>query len=145
MRTWAICRRSKSPGFTLLEILVVLAIAGLLVGVALPQISGMAERVRIANQRQGIQAAIEELGYRAYATGQVLVIPATPTEKNSPPTTLPLILPTGWRLVTHKPILYAINGICSGGGVELIDPEQRTESYQLLPPHCRLTPKVNNG
>lgn len=144
MRMWATCRSTKAAGFTLLEILVVLAIAGLLVSVTLPQMSGMAERVRIANERQAIVAEIENLGYRAYASGKTFVIHAAGPASAPGMPAMPLDLPEGWRLRTSKPISYGVNGVCSGGSIELVGPDRHVERYQLKPPQCRAMPVADS-
>ena len=111
---------SKAPyGFTLVEILVVLAIVGLLAGVALPQLQKMASSVEISTQRTAIKSAIEELGYRAYVSGKPIALTNANgiSSSGNTPREQPLIIPSGWRLQVLQPVIYAINGICSGGRI----------------------------
>ena len=130
-------------GFTLLEMLVVLAIVGFLAGVALPQLQNMAASVEISNQRTAIKSAIEGLGYRAYVAGKPIVLTgAAPGVESSMPDQ-PLKIPAGWQLRISQPILYAINGVCGGGRVSIIDPRHTWETFLLKPPQCRLEPIDN--
>lgn len=131
----------KRPcGFTLLEILVVLAIVGMLASVALPQLQRMATSVELSNQRTNLKLAIEGLGYQAYAGGKPLVLNAIPSDSKDGKQGLPLQVPEGWWLSVSQPIRYAINGVCGGGMISIIDPEKNRETFLLKPPLCRLDP-----
>lgn len=133
MRTSAICRPTDQAGFTLLEMLVVLAIAGMLAGVTLPNLSKMAERARIGTQRQAILSSLGNLGYWAYANGKPYTLIAMDAKTDTPP----FSVPEGWRLQAETPISYAVNGVCSGGVVTLYGPDQTTERLLLKAPLCR--------
>jgi len=133
-------------GFTLLEILVVLAIVGLLAGMVLPQLQKMASSVEISNQRTDIKLAIEGLGYQVYATGKPVVLAdvaaISATESTKPDH--PLRIPAGWKIQVLQPVRYAINGVCSGGRIAITDPNQVREAFLLRPPRCRLEPMDNS-
>jgi len=131
----------KRPyGFTLLEILVVLAIVGMLASVALPQLQRMATSVELSNQRTNLKLAIEGLGYQAYASGKPIVLNAIPSDSKDSKQEPPLQVSEGWRLSVSQPIRYAINGVCGGGRISIMDPEKNRETFLLKSPLCRLDP-----
>lgn len=129
----------RARGFTLLEILVVLAIAGLLAAVVLPQLANLAASVEIANQRKDLQIAVENLGYQAYVTGKPIILEGThPAKAPEAAAAPPLPVPSGWRIDVPRPLRYSVNGVCSGGTISLTSPDGVRESFTLKAPKCRL-------
>lgn len=129
-------------GFTLVEILVVLVIMGLLVGMTLPRLYDASQRYEIAAQRAAILLEITNLNYRAYTTGQAIELLARNDKDNT--ASYPFALPQHWRLEIPQTIRYSFNGICSGGRIILIDPDNQREDLQLIPPLCRVNSGANN-
>lgn len=128
--------RIKSGGFTLVEILVVLVVIGLIAGVAMPNMVKMLQSAERAGQRDSLLSEIAGLGYRAYLTGQPLTLggAAVAGAESQPP----FQIPQGWRIEIPRPITYNFNGICSGGEIILISPDERREIFQLDPPRCKI-------
>lgn len=140
---WATCRRNSraggaARGFTLLEMLVVLAIGALLVAIVVPGLKRMLESVELGGQRKAIVTQLDGLGYRSYASGKRYVLAGTPAADDA----APLDWPAGWKLEVPRPIEYAFNGQCSGGRLVLVAPDGRRESFQLRAPLCRLEPEA---
>lgn len=134
MRTSATCRPTDQAGFTLLEMLVVLAIAGMLAGITLPNLTKMADRARLSSQRQTILSGVENLGYRSYSNGKSYTLTTLDSTSDAPP----FGIPEGWRLKAESPITFAVNGVCSGGVVVLSGPDQASELLLLRAPLCRI-------
>jgi general secretion pathway protein G len=145
------CRRSDSArsrsrpraaaGFTLVEILVVLVIAGLVATLAMPEFRRLVASVEHSGQRKAILTQLDGLGYRAFSTGRPLVLASLPDANAASPSAAPLEVPAGWRLQVERPIRYAFNGQCSGGRITLVSPDERSEAFHLKPPLCRLDPE----
>ena len=124
-------------GFTLIEILVVLAIVGMLAGIALPRLASIYSSVENSSQRRAIQDQIDGLGYTAYASGKPIVLTSSSSSAKET-IDYPLQLPIGWTVVVSKPLRYSSQGFCSGGALTIGDPDGGTEAYRLQTPLCRL-------
>jgi len=124
-------RGSKSRGFTLLELLVVLVIAGLMMALVAPNMQRASERHALASQRHALMMQVNGLGYRAYSTG-------TAIELSTENVGRVLSLPPGWQLRVNKPINYSLSGVCAGGEAQLIAPEGSMYELVLLPPLCKM-------
>lgn len=130
-------------GFTLFELIVVLAIGSLLVAVTVPNLRQMAASMEYDGQRRALVSQIEGLGLRAFSKAQPLVLANLPAASQADRTTeAPLDLPPGWQVQVSKPIEYAFNGQCSGGELTLVAPDRRAESYLMRPPFCRMEPRA---
>ncbi len=125
--------RTRSTGFTLIEILVVLVVIGLLAGVALPRFYAISQRYEIATQRASLLTEIGNLGYRAYNSGQPVELGSLAAANK----TSPVSVPRGWQIEAPRPIRYSFNGICSGGKLTLLGPEGFREELHLAPPLCK--------
>ena len=135
-----IAQAPVSKGFTLLEILVVLVIAGLTTGLVVPRLADLPQRLQTANERKQLLGQIEGLGYRAYMAGSSLTLRANPEAGDGPAAEAILDIPAGWKVSVDAPVRYSPNGICGGGDVALTSPRGDEERYRLAPPVCRPEP-----
>lgn len=134
---------AKASGFTLVEILVVLVVIGLIAGVAMPNLVRMIQSAERASQRDSLLGEIAGLGYQAYLTGRPFTLGVAPVAEGGGDPQPPLQIPAGWQLEIPQPIVYGFNGVCSGGTVTLVSPDNRRETFQLEPPRCRVVVAEN--
>ena len=147
-----ICRLSKAGryrpvgarGFTLIELLVVLFLVGLLTSVVLPGMERMARSAQYKTERDTIIGRLGELGYEAYLTGKPISLISSPVGASAVGAAYPIAMPEGWRLSVRDPVVYGFNGICGGGEVTLIGPDQAQEKIVLRAPLCKVEPRAAN-
>ena len=140
MPTSGCCRRNKpARGFTLLELLVVLALMALATSLVAPRLWGTLTSVAARNTRDGIAAQLDFLGYRAFALGVPVTLSADTAGRVLPDGEPVLALPAGWRLATERPIEFSLSGFCEGGSARLISPERHIWRVDFQPPACRAT------
>ncbi|MED5610371.1 MULTISPECIES: prepilin-type N-terminal cleavage/methylation domain-containing protein [unclassified Pseudomonas] len=131
MRTSATCPGSeRSGGFTLLELLVVLALVAALGAIVMPSLLNMQEAWRRRVELQDITNQLQTLGYRARLEAQQTLIGPAGVE---PPRMLRL--PDGWVLSAGVPVIYLANGACLGGLLQLRR-EEAIRELRLEPPQC---------
>jgi len=118
-------------GFTLLEMMVVMAIIALAMGIVLPRLATMADSFGAASERETVIESVASLGLLARARGRALRFTGQPE-------LLPGEMPEGWRVVPDQPIIFHASGACDGGQVRVIGRE-REFLYRLDPPRCRVT------
>jgi prepilin-type N-terminal cleavage/methylation domain-containing protein len=128
--------RKTQPGYTLLEMLVVLVILGLLVSMVTPRLIQLHRAVSLSSEKKAIYRQISTLGYKAHEQGRPVVLTNDPDTGQAPGE---LSLPPQWHIRVSGPISYNHNGFCSGGEITL-----QKDSYQkthvLEPPFCSMVP-----
>lgn len=101
--------RTRAIGFTLLEMVVVLAIIATIAGVALPNFARMIESYEQKSTLGSVTSELGELSFKAYTQAKPMLL--------SPETARTLLpsLPTDWQVAIEAPVTIQANGFCSGG------------------------------
>ncbi len=168
MRISAICRstsvplhagqRRSSRGYTLLEIVVVLAIMALVTGVAAVRVFSLISSWRERTQLESIEQQFSHLPVLARQRGQEILLPptssvgdvattadtdtlaagATTPDGTAPPA---LILPYGWLVRFDHRLRVRANGFCEGAHIQF---EHGDRHYPRIvtPPFCQLVDTV---
>lgn len=123
-------------GFSLLEILVTLAILGLAIAVAAPTVGGVYDAVRFRAAAGDIASSAASMRVDAAISGRPVAFPrdysaATPAARLAERTPVP----EGWRLSGDE-IIFLPSGVCLGGVIEIADEVGRRARYRLEPPSC---------
>ena len=122
-------------GFTLIELVVALAIIGLGLTFVLPRMMAWVDRLAFSSRQQQFEDALAELGSKARRSGRSFVLRSTDlSPKSNEPS--PIELPASWSLTVEPPIGFRYDGVCTGGEVRLTFPAG-ARSYRLEAPYCR--------
>lgn len=125
-------RAFPSQGFTLLEIIVVLAIMGLVAAVATPAVVRGIDSWRRQAQADALMDQLRGLPSRARATGRPIEVSAASLSGDSPP----LRVDAGWTLAVPEAWWVQANGVCQGGRVELHGDDGRVLALEATAPFC---------
>jgi len=120
----------KHRGFTLLEMLVVLALIGVMAGLALPNFSRFLESFTNSSRWSGIEREIADLPYQVFSAGVALRLDAATATQRFP------TIPSDWRVETRAPILYRESGWCEGGRLAIVSAAGERRDYLLVAPAC---------
>lgn len=139
----------SQDGYTLMEIIIVLALLGFMAGLALPRLERLYTSMQQSMQRSEALRCIADLGYQAWSQQQPLTLSRYPAviDGGSERAQLELAssnldlteeifpLPENWSVEAESPILYQRNGVCSGGTI-IVRYYELESKYTLSAPFC---------
>ena len=138
--------RYRGRGFTLLELIVVLALVGLVTVLALPNLERMyegftrkAEQGRILNRIAGLgrEAMLRGRAFAVYGAGEDAA-EAIADRRVSGFEPYDLDVPPGWEVNLDRPLLVRANGVCLGATVTLVHRGVSAARVVLQAPYCRV-------
>jgi prepilin-type N-terminal cleavage/methylation domain-containing protein len=132
-----ICLRAES-GFSLIELVVALAVVGLILTVTLPRLSGLLDRFAYSDEEQQLRDSLAGLAATARRTGRTVLLRSTDKSATAADSAK-IDLPRGWSLTVEPPIVFRYDGVCSGGTARATFPGGEL-TYKLDPPFCRPQP-----
>lgn len=119
------CTRARAVrGFTLLELLLVLALVALLTGLVAPRMWQWVQSARVRAGVDGVRAALEALPRQAFGGAARISVDAKG----------PLTLPAGWRLELAAPLVYEANGMTTGSRVRISANHELVADWVVEPP-----------
>jgi hypothetical protein len=134
MRTSVCCplERQRSGGFSILELLIVLALMSFMVGLVVPRLGRTVDAIAGSGDRAEVQRQLEDLPLRAREEGRAITIPARESLKSV------VDLPEGWSAVALTEVRVLDNGMCVQATVQ-VENEDAGEEWQLAAPDCRVS------
>ncbi len=145
-------RRLHEAGVTLIELVVLLAVMGLITALAGPQLYRTFDAFRFSLGRDDVERQLASLNQKAFLENRNLMLLSQPASGLDSARTqaallaaqdaaaITLNLTQGWAITVPQPVLYRANGMCDGGSVR-VDVGAYAYIYQLTPPRC--LPRAN--
>jgi general secretion pathway protein G len=112
-------------GFTLVELLVVLALVALATGLIAPSVVRGIDAARERGARADIRALLEGMPVRAYQSGAAIEFDSAALRRVAPE------LPESWRIEVDGPLRYGPNGVAAGGAVRLLIPGREAVAWKI--------------
>jgi prepilin-type N-terminal cleavage/methylation domain-containing protein len=138
----AAMRLASSPradeGFTLIELVVALAVVSLMLAFSIPRVAGWLDRLGLSAGQQRLEEALAELPEQARRSGHTIFLRSSDRHTDAA-NTAAVELPRGWTLTVDPAIVFRYDGFCTGGTVRISFPGG-DRSYRLAPPFCRPQP-----
>ena len=134
MPTSGSCRPSKPArslfaGFTLLELLIVLALTAVMVALVAPRLAGTVEAIQVSGDRDDVTRRISRLPVNVRLSGEPARFDAKADLSSY------LQLPEGWAVVADTPLSVSALGICSAADITVSGP-RGSEKWSVLAPDC---------
>lgn len=145
MPTSASCRRRRSKhrglrpaasGFSLLELLVVLALISVMTALVAPRLQGTVDAITTSGERAEVKRQLERLPLIARQQGH-------PIEFGVDQDVVGVIgveLPAGWKVRSLTALTVAGNGVCNAARLR-VEGRETVEEWAVAAPDC----SVDNG
>lgn len=118
-------------GFTLLELLIVLALLGLAAAVVVPGLARTYDAIVRSGERADVVRALEGLPLRVRATGRELALDAEDAQALAEAAPLP----DGWSARLLEPLRIERTGVCHPSRVRVAG-RGLEETWEILAPGC---------
>src|SRR5467141_3332414 len=92
-------------GFTLIEVVVALAVIGLTLTFVLPRMAGWLDGLGFSAKQQRLEDSLAEMGVKARRSGHPIFLRSS-DKIADPANTAAIELPHGWTLTVDPPILF---------------------------------------
>jgi len=125
-------------GFSLIELVVALAVVGLILTVTLPRLSGLLDRIGFSGDEQRVRNSLAGVAATARRAGRTVFLRST-DKSAGVDDSAKIDLPRGWTLTVEPPIAFRYDGVCTGGTARAAFPGGEL-TYRLDPPFCRPQP-----
>ncbi len=106
---------NKNKGFTLMEMLIVVAIIAVLVAVAIPVMSGALHKARVAADKANVRSYYAELQYNYLETGKYLSNSVVPYYGEDSYDYVTIKLPISNTTIKLQAGIYAVQKSLNGG------------------------------
>lgn len=130
---WAV----SQGGYSLLEVMIAMAILALAITMSIPSMRALHERQQVREAFSGLNAWIIQERTQARLTGTQQAYPAELAVANA-------AIPEGWSIRLTEPWVIYPSGACSAGRVRVVSPRDRVFDRSIVPPECRAERLVDN-
>lgn len=131
-----LCFSRPEAGFTLIEMVVVMTLIGLMAGIALPAMQRWFDSISARAQLSEVSIQFQQLASRAALLSQTVVLNKASWREKMSDGEAALALPEGWSITSATPVTFFHSGICDGGLVDLLGPQQRKVQLQIARASC---------
>lgn len=126
----------KGMGFTLIEMVAVMALVSLMAGIALPAMQRWFDSISNRAQLSEISIQFQRLASRATLLSQTVILNKDSWRDKMNDGELMLALPDGWSVTSKTPIIFFHSGVCAGGDVNLQGPQNRNVQLHITSTTC---------
>lgn len=132
--------RQRQPGFTLLELMVVMVLLGLVASMTLPRLSRWYAGVQARAEAGLVLEGLRAQAFRAGALRRDLRLTARSVELGGEEAGLAhLSLPPGWALRRVVETVFRADGLCGNGLLALSSPSDQALMIVIKGPSCEFS------